>query len=139
ACRKAKALGFDGVEIFAPSADAVDEEALRTLLADTGLSLAAMGTGAGWVKHRLSLTSPDAEVRDQAKAFIWSIIDKAGAFGAPAIVGSMQGRSGGGVSHPAAMKWLAEALSDLGEYARQYNVPLIYEPLNRYETNLVVT
>src|SRR5436309_11866042 len=86
ACRKAKALGFDGVEIFAPSADAVDEEALRTLLADTGLSLAAMGTGAGWVKHRLSLTSPDAEVRDQAKAFIWSIIDKARAFGAPASV-----------------------------------------------------
>jgi sugar phosphate isomerase/epimerase len=139
ACRKAKALGFDAVEIFAPSADAVDEVMLRKLLDDTGLSLAAMGTGAGWVKHRLSLTSPDAAVRDRAKAFVWSIIDKAGPFGAPAIVGSMQGRSGDGVSRPAALKWLAESLNELGDYAHQYNVPLIYEPLNRYETNLVGT
>jgi sugar phosphate isomerase/epimerase len=51
----------------------------------------------------------------------------------------MQGRFGDGVDRPTAMQWLADALNDLGEYARQYNVPLIYEPLNRYETNLIVT
>ena len=28
-------------------------------------------------------------------------------------------------------------MNALGEHARQYGVPLIYEPLNRYETNLV--
>ena len=31
------------------------------------------------------------------------------------------------------------ALNDLGEHARRYNIPLIYEPLNRYETNLINT
>ena len=139
ACRKAKALGFDGIEIFAPSADAVDETALRTLLGDTGLALAAMGTGAGWVKHRLSLTSPDAAIRDKAKAFIRAMIDRAAAFGAPAIVGSMQGRSGDGVDRPTAMKLLGDALVELGDYAHKYAVPLVYEPLNRYETNLIVT
>jgi sugar phosphate isomerase/epimerase len=35
------------------------------------------------------------------------------------------------------MTWLAEALADLGAHAAQYGVPLLYEPLNRYETNLL--
>ena len=124
ACRKAKELGFAGIEIFAPAADAVPDAILRKLLDDSGLALAAMGTGAGWVKHRLSLTSPDAVVRDKAKAFIKSIIDRAGPFGASAIIGSMQGRSDDAVDRPTALKYLTEALEELGEY-----VVLEAEPL----------
>ena len=139
ACRAAKALGFDAVEVFPPAPDAVDPGHLRTLLEDNGLALAAVGTGAGWVKGRLNLTLPDASARSKARDFIRRIIDLAGPFGAPAIIGSMQGRSGDGVDHRAAMGYLADALEDLGEHARRYGVPMLYEPLNRYETNLVNT
>ncbi len=76
----------------------------------------------------------------RARDFIRSLIDLGGPLGAPAIIGSMQGRSGGdGVDHPTATGYLAEALDDLGEHARPYGVPLIYEPLNRYETNMANT
>lgn len=136
---KAAELGFDAVEIFAPSATAVDAGTLRGLLDDHGLSLAAVGTGAGWVKHRLQLADADADRRRQARDFIRSIIDFGGQYGASAIIGSMQGRSGGGVDRDAALGYLAEALDELGEYAGQYQVPLIYEPLNRYETDQVTT
>jgi sugar phosphate isomerase/epimerase len=139
ACRKARELGFDAIEVFPPSADAVNAEYLRTLLSDHNLSLAAVGTGAGWVKGRLHLTLPDAVAREKAHAFIRSIIDFAGSFGAPAIIGSMQGRSGDGVDHATATSYLADALDALGEHARQYQAPLIYEPLNRYETNMANT
>ena len=139
ACRHAAELGFDAIELFAPGPDAVSPSELTTLLRSHHLSLAAVGTGAGWVKHKLSLTSPDAEIRTRAREFIRSMIDFGGAHGAPAIIGSMQGRWGEGVSKEQAMDWLREALDDLGEYAQRYNVPLIYEPLNRYETNLVNT
>jgi sugar phosphate isomerase/epimerase len=139
ACRKARDLGFDAIEVFPPSPDVVNSESLRKLLSDHGLALAAVGTGAGWVKGRLHLTLPDAVARDKARVFIRSIIDFAGALGAPAIIGSMQGRSGDGVDHATAMGYLCEALDALGEHARQFRVPLIYEPLNRYETNLVNT
>lgn len=139
ACQQAGELGFDAVEIFPPGPDAVNPNELRKLLDDHRLALAAVGTGAGWVKHRLNVTLPDAEKRKQAKAFIRSIIDFAGPFGAPAIIGSMQGRSGDGVDAPTAMGYLVEALDELGEYAKQYNTPLIYEPLNRYETNMACT
>ena len=137
ACREAKRLGFDAVEVFAPPD--VDAAALRRSLDDNGLKLAAMGTGVGWVLHRLTLTSPNAAKREQAIRFIRSVIDVAGSFGAPAIIGSMQGRHGDGVEKTQAIAYLVEGLNALGEHARQYGVPLLFEPLNRYETNLVST
>jgi sugar phosphate isomerase/epimerase len=137
ACSKAKQLGFDAVEIFPPAPETIAAAEVGKLLADNGLALAAVGTGAGWVKHRLHLTQPDAAARAKARAFIKSIIDVAGPLGASAIIGSMQGRSEGAVDQGTAFGYLAESLEELGEHARQYSVPLFFEPINRYETNLV--
>ena len=139
ACQKAAELGFDAVEVFPPSPQAVDPAELRRLLDQHKLKLAAVGTGAGWVLQKLTLTAHDAGVREKAVAFVRSIIDFSGPFGAPAIIGSMQGRWGDGVDKVTALKHLADALNVLGEHAAGYNVPLLFEPLNRYETNLVNT
>jgi sugar phosphate isomerase/epimerase len=132
-------LGFDAVEVFSPSAAAVDAKELRRLLDQTGLQVAAFGTGAGWLLQRLTLSSPETGKRAQAREFIRSLVDLAGQFRASAIIGSMQGRHGDGVDKPTALGHLAEGLNDLGEHARKYDVPLLFEPLNRYETNLVNT
>ncbi len=91
-CRKAAELGFDAVEVFAPSGSSPLLSPLRSLLQTYSLSLAAVGTGAGWLCHQWSLASADHETRSHALQFIESIIDFAGDLGAPAIVGSMQGR-----------------------------------------------
>lgn len=139
ACARAHALGFDAVEVFPPHAEAVDARMLRRLLDEHSLQLAAMGTGAGWLTRKLSLTHPDAVVRRQARDFIGAIIDFAGPFGAPAIIGSMQGRAEGTVSRDQALLWLAEALEQLGPRAHAHGVPLLLEPLNRYESNLLNT
>lgn len=136
ACRDAAALGFDAIEIFPRSAEEFDSKQLRRLLAEHNLKLAAMGSGAGWVTRKWRLTDPDAAVRRRAQDFVGAIIDLAGSFGAPAIVGSMQGRWGDGVSREQACAWLAEALEKLEPRARAHSVPLLFEPLNRYETNL---
>jgi len=139
AAAKAKAFGFDAIEVFPPSGDAVDPKLLRRILDDNGLSLAAVGTGAGWVKHRLHLCLPDAGLRAKARAFIKNIIEFAGPLGAPTIMGSMQGRYEGAIDASTARGYLLDALDDLGTHAAQYRVPLLYEPLNRYETNMATT
>jgi sugar phosphate isomerase/epimerase len=137
ACRAAKALGFDAIELFPPGPHAVDTADLKALLDDTGLAVAAVGTGAGWVKHRLTLTTADQETHAKAMKFVEGMIDFAAVFDAPVVIGSMQGRAADAASHATTMGYLAEALLNLALRAKRYGLPLLYEPLNRYETNLV--
>jgi len=136
-CAKAAKLGFAAVEIFPPSADFLDVRRLEKLLKDLQLKLAAMGTGAGWVLQKLRLTDPAPEVRQRALQFATSIIDYAGRLGAPAIIGSMQGRFEDSVSREQALFWLRKALEPLAARAHTHGVPLLFEPLNRYESNLI--
>ncbi|MBX2852669.1 MAG: sugar phosphate isomerase/epimerase [Phycisphaeraceae bacterium] len=136
-CARAAAAGFDAVEIFVPSFDPLPE--LAGLLEQHSLKLAAIGTGAGWVKHKLSLTDGDPDKRAKAIGYVKGVIDLAAEYGAPAIIGSMQGKSGEGTTHEQAIGYLKETLNALGPYAKEKGQPLFYEPLNRYETNLFNT
>ena len=128
--------GFDAVEIFAPAANAVPIGLTRELMERHSQKVAALGTGAGWLKHKLRLTDPDPAVRARAREFIYGIVNLGGYLGAPAIIGSMQGRWEGAVSREQALDWLAEELQALSERAAAHGQVLLYEPLNRYETNL---
>lgn len=132
---KAAALGFDAVEIFPPGAEEIDVAAVKRMTGDAGVKVAAVGTGAGFLVHKLTLIDADEAARGRAVEFVKGIIDVAGALGAPAIIGSMQGRHEAG-EREAGLERLAESLVVLGAHARQYGVPLLYEPLNRYETNV---
>lgn len=134
--RKAADTGFDAVELFLSGPDAVSVAEIEKLCEIQGLAIAAVGTGAGMVKHGLSLTDPDPAKRDAALDFVLRMVEFGGKLGAPAILGSMQGRHGGSVAKNQALDWLAGSLRVAGDCAARYNVPFIYEPLNRYETNL---
>lgn len=132
--RKAAVLGFDGVELFTSSADAVDVQLLQGLVEKYAVHISAVGTGAGKVIHGLTLTDPDPAIRKKAVEFITNMMRFGAHFQAPAIIGSMQGNAGS--DRRASLAHLAEALRELGELAISLGVVLIYEPLNRYETNL---
>lgn len=136
---KAAALGFDGIELFTASADAVDPIQLRALLQKYSLQLAAVGTGAGKVIHGLTLTDPDPEIRKKAVSYISEMISFGAKFGAPAIIGSMQGNVLPNAKREDTLAWLAQGLEILGQIAKMEGVFLIYETLNRYETNLMNT
>lgn len=135
-CLAAAELGFDGVEIFPESAAGLEASGTGRLLSTHGLALAAVGSGAGWVKHKLHLCHAERTIRERAHTFIGELVDRAGALGAPVIIGSMQGRSEGDVTREQALDWLADALHALGDRAARHGQVLLYEPLNRYETNL---
>ena len=134
---KAAELGFDGVELFTASATAIRPDRLTALIDQFGLEIAAVGTGAGKVINGLTLTDPDPGIRSRAVSFISDMISFGAKFGAPAIIGSMQGNAFPGIEKEQALSWLAEGLNVLGKRAEESGVTLIYEPLNRYETNLI--
>ncbi len=134
--QEAAKLGFDGIELFTEGPQAGSPNELAEILEETGLTLGAVGTGAGKVLKGLTLTDPRSEIREQAIRFIQEMIDFGAQYNAPAIIGSMQGTYGDAVSREQALDWLRESLETLGAHAQSRNVSLIYEPLNRYETNL---
>jgi len=136
---KAAAMGFDGIELFTLSADAIDTNQLKELAQKYKLQIAAVGTGAGKVVHGLTLTDPDPKIREKAISFISEMISFGAKFGAPAIIGSMQGNVLPNADRQEAFTWLAEGLERLGQKAKEASTFLIYEPLNRYETNLINT
>jgi sugar phosphate isomerase/epimerase len=137
--RKAADLGFDGVELFTRSGSDLDANHLRERLNHYGLELAAVGTGAGKVLQGLTLTDPDPAIRQKAIDFIAEMIAFGAKFGAPAIIGSMQGNVLPAGNREDSLTWLAEGLDVLEKKAEENGVLLIYEPLNRYETNLLNT
>ncbi|MHC4646605.1 MAG: TIM barrel protein, partial [Planctomycetota bacterium] len=122
---RARAFGFDAAELFTASADAVNSKALFRLLDREGIRLAAVGTGAGKALHDLHLVSPDKSKRRKACQFIAGMIDFGARFGAPAIIGSMQGHLEEGGRREQALAWLSEGLNQVGEKAADYGMPLL--------------
>ena len=131
-----KKLGFDGIELFIASATAIKSDHLHKLLQNYALELTAVATGAGKVLHGLTLTSPDKNIRALAQGYIKDIIRLAGDLGAPAIIGSMQGSVPTEGDRSQSLLWLADSLEDLAGLASSFDQPLLFEPLNRYETNI---
>jgi sugar phosphate isomerase/epimerase len=133
--RSAKDLGFDAIEIFPPSPEYFQTIDAAKLAQQTGLEIAAVGTGAGWLKHKLSLADAEPQVRARAMEFLSSMLVAATQLQAPMIIGSMQGRSVPGVSKTQAKEFLREGLERLDAQAKAIGGNILYEPLNRYETD----
>ncbi len=139
ALREARECGFPAVELFAPDASPLQQADLKSKLRDHDLELAAVGTGAGWVRHGWTLSSPEDSVRIQGSDFVKSLIEAAAPFGAAVIIGSMQGKSPSPGERADALGRLRDSVAPLAEMAEKSGVSLLIEPLNRYETNLLNT
>lgn len=134
AIEHAASIGLDGIELFTPGPEAPLATEVNAKLEAAGLACAAVGTGAGKVLHGLSFTDGDTSVRERAISFVREMIDYGAAMNAPAIIGSMQGNTD--KDRPRAEALLAEALGELSDHAATKGQVLIYEPLNRYESDL---
>lgn len=138
-CELASRIGFDAVEVFAPSAEYFQQAVVKSSLENSNLKLAAVGTGAGWVISKLTLINEDAGERQKAIDFVKSIIESVAAWKPAVIIGSMQGRANNADEITECRKRLAASLNELAQYASSFQIPLLIEPLNRYETNLLNT
>lgn len=132
----AAACGFDAVELFLPGPDFVSSDVILGLAAEHQIAIATVGTGAGALRHGLTLMDPDPDIRAAALEFLLDMIEFGGQLGAPAILGSMQGKCPPDVDRDRALDHLATALRQCAEAASSWGLTFIYEPLNRYETNL---
>ncbi|MGQ9681038.1 MAG: TIM barrel protein [Anaerolineae bacterium] len=131
--------GYDGVELAVRDADAVDEEALQDCLRAAGLPVAAWATGTAYSVDGLSFTHADAKVRRAAEARVVSHCRLAARLGGLVILGLVYGRVPAGVAREQAWQWMEAGVSAVCTAGRAMGVNLLFEPINRYLTDLVNT
>src|SRR3989442_1333925 len=137
ALRTAADLGFDGVELAVRDPAEVDAEAVLRTVRDAGLVVPAIGTGQAYLKDGLSLSHPDEGIRARAIERMETHIRMATVFGAAVIVGLLPGRISG--DRAATDARLSGALRRIVPLAEREKVPILFEPVNRYETDFLVT
>lgn len=135
--RLAASLGYDAVELAVRDPGAIDREAVRRVIRDSGLAVAAIGTGQAYLKDGLSFTSDDAGIRARAIERMAAHVQLASEFGAPAITGLIRGRITR--DRAATDARVVEALTRLLPVAERSDVRLLIEPINRYETDYLNT
>jgi len=136
--RAAAEAGFGAVELSLRAADTFEAKPLLKMLGEHGLELAAIATGQACLSDGLCLAAADAAARRGAEDRLKAAIALGADFGAAVIVGGIRGRLTG--SAPEQMQQRAAAVAAIRRctrYAFEFGVPLLIEPINRYETNFI--
>lgn len=137
---RVKDFGFDLIEICVEDPDTIDTDRILERLAASGLG--ALVCGAFGPNRDMSSTDPS--VRDAAARYLRTCVDIAARLGSPTVSGPMYAGVGAtAMREPADRRaqWdrAVEGLGPVADYAAACGVKLAFEPLNRFETDLVNT
>lgn len=126
-------FGYDCVELHVRAPEELSIPALQKALAARKLAVSALGTGRAYVDDGLSLIDP--ATREGALKRLEGFIDAAGILGARVIVGCLRGNVPAPERLSESLERLAGAMRPADAYAGKRGVPLLLEPINRYENN----
>ena len=135
--KKAKELGYDGVELHIADPAGIDVPALKEALAEAGMSMTAVGTGRAYVNEGLSLTDTEEAGRKAAVKRMENFLVMAGSLGARVIVGCMRGNIASEAELSGTLKRLRTSMEYLDAFAGEQGTRLVFEPINRYENNFL--
>jgi sugar phosphate isomerase/epimerase len=124
--------GFDAAELTINDYDGLDVRQLKQQLDQFGLGCTTIATGQARKRDGLSLLSSDPNVVHKTQQRLREHIDTAALLGSQVTLGSLRAPDRA-MSKTEYIHALAEAMRPCVDYARQCNVPLILEALNRYE------
>jgi D-psicose/D-tagatose/L-ribulose 3-epimerase len=135
---KLKEMGFDLIEVAVEDPALVDLKALKSALQQKEMKAVMCGAfGPG-----RNLSSLDAEERSNAEVYLKWMIDAAAELDAGPVIGPMYSAVGKArLEDPddREKEWqlAVSGLKEMCEYAAERGVRLAFEPLNRFETDMV--
>lgn len=138
--QKVKELGFDILEVAALGLVNLPDEKLERLkqLAEQHNVILTAGIG---LPKEYDVSSSDATVRRNGIAFMKKVMDAMYQAGIDRVGGTVYSYWPADYSHPfdkpTARKYSVESVKELAEYARQYDITLLIETLNRFEQFLL--
>ena len=132
-------LGFEGLEIAMRAPEELERRGLEALLSETGLQLAALGSGRAFFEDGLSLTDPDEGGRSRAVDRIVELAEYAAAFEVRLIVGLVRGKAPADGDLDAALGRFIESMRECVDRTAAAGGRFVVEAINRYETPLLNT
>lgn len=138
--QKVKKLGFDILEVAALGLVNLPDEKLERLkqLAEQHNVILTAGIG---LPKEYDVSSSDSTVRRNGIAFMKKVMDAMYQAGIDRVGGTVYSYWPADYSHPfdkpTARKHSIESVKELAEYARQYDITLLIETLNRFEQFLL--
>lgn len=135
--KKAKEMGYDGVELALCKASDIDPDRLAKLLSLYGIEISCISTGQVFAVLNQYLTNPDKEQRMQAVNTLCDIVRVAKDFGCFVNIGRARGFYDAEQTREAAKSLAIDSILRISEVAEQCNVDIIIEPVNRYEINFI--
>ena len=137
--KKAKDLGFDGIELMVRDPAALDWSRLKDSILSAGLEIPQVVTGELFGADGLSLVNGDPALRERSQARVKTVIDLAAYLNAMINMGRLRGRLDS-INEPKDAWSLAhEYLHPIFKYALEKGVKITFEPLNRYESDFINT
>lgn len=136
--KKAKDLGFEGVEIPLMELDVIDVEKTKKELKQYGVTaLGSMG-----LPQNLDISSSDAATRERGIEHMKRSIEIISELGGDCINGVIYtawGKITGKPRTEEEWKYSVDSLKKICQYAKKYGVTLGIEPVNRFETYFINT
>ena len=135
---KLKGMGFDLIEVAVEDPALVDVSRLKVALQEHDLGVVTCGAfGPG-----RNISSLDQTERQAARDYLIWMIDAAAELGSDVVAGPMYSAVGKARledEEDRAKEWnlAVEGLKEMAAYAGEKGVKLAFEPLNRFETDLV--
>lgn len=137
---KVNSMGFDLFEIACENPDLLDIQDIKQEVAQNQLSAIICGV----FGPDRNICSSDPEIRSNARRYILWLIDSAAQLGSPVICGPMYSAVGkdhleDSNARKREWDWSVSGIREIADYAAERNIKLAFEPLNRFETDMINT
>ena len=133
------ALGYDGVELMTVDPNRLNWNEVRKTASDLGLIVGLVCTGEIFGQLGLSLTDPDAAIRDECLNRVKGIIDFAASQNAKINIGRVRGQYRPDTPVEQTEEWAVSAFRELSDYAAPLGVRIALENVTILQTNFLNT
>lgn len=127
-------MGYDGIELFVRDPEKLDVEELKKVCESNDLEVPAVGTGATAGIYGFTFTNPKKPIRRAAVERVNEFIELGNELEASIIIGSITGKETG--DQERRWEYLVETLEECIRKAEGKETEILFEPINRYETNI---
>ena len=137
-CGQLKALGYEGVELFARNPRELDQAAIAATIKRHSLAVPEVSSGPA-SEDGLSLIDPNPDVRQAARQRLRDYIDMASRWGAQMHLGRIRGSVPEGAAAAEAWKAIKDGFLETAEYGQGHGVRVLLEPQCRFQGNALLS